>query len=158
MEEVRNVQSDFLSLIQTLGDAASSISGIIVLCGTFFALSRKTRDIFKQKMQSALGIDELNKKIDKQSKELEDHVAKDEAKYKKIDNIGKGMECSLRKDIVRLCNACIDAKHITPDDLAALNAAFSSYTALDGNMFVHDYVEKVKTLPIEDGPSLFRGF
>lgn len=152
------MQNELLSLIQTFGGAASSISGIIVLCGTFFALSRKTRDIFKTKLQSALGIDELNKKIDKQSVELENHVNNDRAKYQKIDNIGRGMECSLRKDIVRLCNACIEAKHITPDDLAALNAAFDSYTALDGNMFVHDYVEKVKDLPIEDGPSLFRGF
>lgn len=152
------MQNELLSLIQTLGGAASSISGIIILCSTFFAFSRKTRDTCKERLQNALGINELNKKMDKQSKELEDHIAKDEERYSKIDKIGKGMECSLRKDIVRLCNACIDAKYITPDDLAALNASFDSYTALGGNMFVHDYVEKVKALPIQEGTSLFRGF
>lgn len=152
------MENEVVTIVGTLGDLASSLSGIIVLAGTVFAMSRKTRDIFKDKMQEMLGIKDIKAEMVKQTGKLDEHIEKDKKKYEKIDNIGKGVECSLRKDIVRLCNACIEAEHITPDDLAALNAAFKSYTALGGNMFVHDYVEKVKDLPIQDGPSLFKGF
>lgn len=142
---------EILNLLDTFGGAASSLSGIIVLVGTILTMSKRTRDIVRKKLQDFVGISELKN-------DFKEHVDSNSSNKEKLEKLEKGMQCTLRKDIVRHCNSCISAEHITPEDLEALNAEFESYTNLGGNMFVHDYVEKAKQLPIKDGPSLFKGF
>lgn len=145
--------------IKLFGGVASAITGILALLGTLLAFSKTMRDKFKGWIREAVGIKEINDKLDEHKKALDEHVSKDAEKAEQIKTIGDGMECMLRTDIMRLCNACISAKYITTEDLEALTAAFNSYESLGGNMFVHNYFEKVNRLEIrDDKPSLNQGF
>lgn len=149
---------EFLGVLKDIGGVASSLSGIIVLIGSFLTMSKRTRAVVKEKVQEFAGISEIKKEISEQSKRLTDHIDEYEKSREEVKKLESGMECILRKDIVRHCNTCISAGYITPEDLEALDAEFDSYVSLGGNKFVHDYVERAKKLPIKDVPSLFKGF
>lgn len=149
---------EFLRVLKDFGGIASSLSGVIVLIGSFLTMSKKTRTIVKEKVQEFAGISEIKKEISNQSGRLTDHIDEYEKSIEEVKKLESGMECILRKDIVRHCNTCISAEYITSEDLEALDAEFDSYVSLGGNKFVHDYVERAKKLPIKDAPSLFKGF
>lgn len=149
---------DFLDLLSNLGRIASSLSGIIVLLGSFLTMSKSTRAIVKRKVQEFSGISEVKKEIANQSEKLTNHIAEYEKSREEIKKIENGIECTLRKDIIRHCNTCLSAGYITLEDLQSLDAEFESYVSLGGNNFVHDYVERAKKLEIRDAPSLFKGF
>ena len=148
---------EFLGVLKDIGGVASSLSGIIVLIGSFLTMSKRTRTVVKEKVQEFAGISEIKKEISNQSGRLTDHIDEYEKSIEEVKKLESGMECILRKDIVRHCNTCISAGYITPEDLEALDAEFDSYVSLGGNKFVHDYVERAKKLQIKDVPSLFKG-
>ena len=65
---------EFLGMLKDIGGVASSLSGIIVLIGSFLTMSKRTRTVVKEKVQEFAGISEIKKEISNQSGRLTDHI------------------------------------------------------------------------------------
>lgn len=67
-----------------------------------------------------------------------------------IQNIRKGIKCTLRNDILDIYDRCKEKKEITHYQLQSIAFSYDVYKKLKGNSFVDDIVEKVKEFEIID--------
>lgn len=62
----------------------------------------------------------------------------------------EAIKCNLRNDILTIYDKCKEEKRITKYELQAIEFSYKSYKALNGNSFVDDIHELVKTYEIKD--------
>lgn len=67
-----------------------------------------------------------------------------------IQNIRKGIKCSLRNDILDIYDRCKEKKEITYYQLQSIKFSYDVYKKLKGNSFVDDIVKKVNEYRIID--------
>ena len=67
-----------------------------------------------------------------------------------IQNIRKGIKCTLRNDILDIYDRCKEKKEITHYQLQSIAFSYDVYKKLKGNSFVDDIVEKVKEFEVID--------
>lgn len=62
----------------------------------------------------------------------------------------RAIKCSLRNDILEIWDRCKNGKKITKFQLQAIEMSYAEYKKLNGNSFVDDIHEKVKSFEIID--------
>ena len=67
-----------------------------------------------------------------------------------IQNIKKGIKCTLRNDILDIFDRCKDRRAITRYQLQSIKYSYDVYKKLGGNSFVDDIVEKVNEYRVID--------
>lgn len=67
-----------------------------------------------------------------------------------IQNIRKGIKCTLRNDILDIYDRCKEKKEITRYQLQSIKFSYDVYKKLKGNSFVDDIVEIVSEYKITD--------
>ena len=67
-----------------------------------------------------------------------------------IQNIKKGIKCTLRNDILDIFDRCKDKREITHYQLQSIKFSYDVYKKLKGNSFVDDIVKKVNDYKIID--------
>jgi hypothetical protein len=67
-----------------------------------------------------------------------------------IQNIRKGIKCSLRNDILAIYDRCKEKQEITRYQLQSIKYSYDVYKKLKGNSFVDDIIAKVNHFKIID--------
>lgn len=67
-----------------------------------------------------------------------------------VQNIRKGIKCSLRNDILDIFDRCKEKKEITHYQLQSIKFSYDVYKKLKGNSFVDDIVKKVNEYKVVD--------
>lgn len=67
-----------------------------------------------------------------------------------IKYIIKGIQCTLRNDILDVYDRCKDKREITHYQLQSIKYSYDVYRKLKGNSFVKEIVEKVNNFEIID--------
>ncbi len=67
-----------------------------------------------------------------------------------MQNIKKGIKCTLRNDILDIYDRCKDRKVITRYQLQSIKFSYDVYKKLKGNSFVDDIVKKVNEYRVID--------
>ena len=67
-----------------------------------------------------------------------------------VRSLTKGIQCSLRNDILDIYDRCKDTKIITRYQLQSIKYSYDVYKKLKGNSFVEDIVAKVNEFKIVD--------
>lgn len=67
-----------------------------------------------------------------------------------IRAIRKGIQCTLRNDILDIYDRCKDKEEITHYQLQSIKYSYDVYKKLKGNSFVEDIVKKVNNFKVTD--------
>lgn len=67
-----------------------------------------------------------------------------------VNNIKKGLKCSLRNDILDIYDRCKDTKQITHYQLQSVKYSYDVYKKFKGNSFVDEIVNKINDFEIVD--------
>jgi site-specific DNA-adenine methylase len=67
-----------------------------------------------------------------------------------VQNIRKGIKCTLRNDILAIFDRCKERKEITHYQLQSIKFSYDVYKKLKGNSFVDDIVAKVNDYKVID--------
>ena len=67
-----------------------------------------------------------------------------------VQNIRKGIKCSLRNDILDIYDRCKDKREITHYQLQSIKYSYDVYKKLKGNSFVDEIVHKINDFEIID--------
>lgn len=70
--------------------------------------------------------------------------------YAFVNNIKKGIKCSLRNDILDIYDRCKETKKITHYQLQSIKYSYDVYKKLKGNSFVDEIVNKINNFEIID--------
>ena len=67
-----------------------------------------------------------------------------------IQSIRKGIQCTLRNDILNIYDRCKDKQEITHYQLQSIKYSYDIYKKLKGNSFVEEIVKKTEKFKIVD--------
>ena len=67
-----------------------------------------------------------------------------------VNNIKKGLKCSLRNDILDIYDRCKDTKKITRYQLQSVKYSYDVYKKFKGNSFVDEIVNKINGFEVVD--------
>ena len=67
-----------------------------------------------------------------------------------VQSLRKGIQCTLRNDILEIFDKCKEKQEITHYELQSIKYSYDVYKKFKGNSFVDDIVEKVNNYKVVD--------
>ena len=134
-------------ILTLLSGIAGSIITIITLVTLIF---KPIRTAFVKWITKTTEHDTINQKLDRLSDMVQTTVVQNDELKAEMTKQSEALQATLRNSILNLYNRCIEKQYMTMYEQQNLSELYKNYKALDGNSFVEQCVERLKSLDIRN--------
>ena len=131
--------------------AIGGVAGAIVTIAALVTLIVKPiRKAFVAWIMKTTDRDSINQKLDHLSDLIQTAIAQNDELQAEMAKQSKALQAGLRDSILNLYNRGTAKDYITNFELQNLSELYENYTALDGNSFIKQCVDRLKSLDIKN--------
>lgn len=145
---------DALAILSIIAGGAGSLITIITFCTLVFKPLRERFIKWVRKITNHEEIDKeinsVNDKIDKLTGLVEKTVEQNAMLQNEMAKQSNALQASLRNSILNLYYKCTERGSITMFEKQNLTMLYDNYKNLNGNSFISDCVQELKTLRVKD--------
>lgn len=139
-----------ITLTDTILAIGSVAGAVVTICALVTLIIKPLRKAFVAWVLKTTDRDSINQKLDHLSDLIRTAIAQNDELQAEMAKQSKALQAGLRDSILNLYNRCIAKNYITSFELQNLSELYENYTALDGNSFIKQCVDRLKSLDIRN--------